>query len=200
MEPSPDPVNQRIAARVRLLRTEAGLSLDGLAVASGVSRSALSLIERAESSPTAVVLDRIAVALGVPLAALFDAPASPAPASPLARRAEQLVWQDPASGYVRRAVSPAGYPSPIQIVEVEFPPGATVAYEAALRERTVHEQLWVLQGRIDVTVGRQTHPLAQGDCLALQLDQPNRFHNPTRKPARYAVVLVAEAAPPLVRR
>jgi hypothetical protein len=28
-----------------------------------------------------------------------------------------------------------------------------------------------------------------GDCLALQLDQPVAFHNPTRKPARYAVVL-----------
>lgn len=199
-ETAADPVTQRIAARVRQLRAHAGLSLDALAAASGVSRSALSLIERAQSSPTAVVLDRIAVALGVPLASLFDGPAAPAPASPLARRAEQPVWQDPASGYVRRAVSPVGYPSPIQIVEVEFPPGATVAYEAALRERTVHEQLWVLQGRIDFTVGHQTHHLAQGDCLALQLDQPNRFHNPTRQTARYAVVLVAEPAAPAARR
>lgn len=199
-EATADPVTQRIAARVRQLRADAGLSLDALAAASGVSRSALSLIERAQSSPTAVVLDRIAVALGVPLASLFDGPAAPAPASPLARRAEQPVWQDPASGYVRRAVSPVGYPSPIQIVEVEFPPGAMVAYEAALRERTVHQQLWVLQGRIDFTVGRQTHHLAQGDCLALQLDQPNRFHNPTRQPARYAVVLVAEPAAPAARR
>lgn len=195
-----DPVNQRIAARVRQLRADAGLSLDALAAASGVSRSALSLIERARSSPTAVVLDRIAAALGVPLASLFDGRNAPAPASPLARRAEQPVWQDPASGYVRRAVSPAGYPSPIQIVEVEFPPGAQVAYEAALRDRTVHQQLWVLKGRIDFTVGSQTHQLAQGDCLALQLDQPNRFHNPTRQPARYAVVLVAEPAAATGRR
>jgi transcriptional regulator with XRE-family HTH domain len=157
-----DPVTQRIASRVRQLRADAGLSLDALAAASGVSRSALSLIERAQSSPTAVVLDRIAVALGVPLASLFDGPAAPASASPLARRAEQPVWQDPASGYVRRAVSPIGYPSPIQIVEVEFPPGAMVAYEATLRERTVHEQLWVLQGRIDFTVGLPDAPAVAG--------------------------------------
>lgn len=199
-EAAADPVNQRIAARMRQLRADAGLSLDALAAASGVSRSALSLIERAESSPTAVVLDRIAAALGVPLASLFDGRSAPAPASPLARRAEQPVWQDPASGYVRRSVSPAGYPSPIQIVEVEFPPGAQVAYEAALRGRTVHQQLWVLKGRIDFTVGTLTHHLAEGDCLALQLDQPNRFHNPTRQPARYAVVLVAEPAAPAGRR
>lgn len=198
--PAADPINQRIAARVRQLRADAGLSLDALSAASGVSRSALSLIERAESSPTAVVLDRIAAALGVPLASLFDGPGSPAAASPLARRADQPLWRDPASGYLRRAVSPAGYPSPIQIVEVEFPPGASVAYEAALRDRTVHQQLWVLQGRIDFTVGALTYELARGDCLALQLDQPNRFHNPTRQTSRYAVVLVAEPAAALARR
>ena len=57
-------INERIAERVRLLRSELGLSLDALASRSGVSRSALSLIERAESSATAVVLDRLAPASG----------------------------------------------------------------------------------------------------------------------------------------
>lgn len=186
-----DGINQRIAARVRGLRADAGLSLDALSAASGVSRSALSLIERAESSPTAVVLDRIAAGLGVPLASLFNEPASPAPSSPLVRRAEQALWSDPGSGYRRRSVSPPGYPSPIQIVEIEFPAGARVAYETGLRERVVHQQIWVLEGRIDFTIGGQTHRLNEGDCLAVRLDQPTAFHNPTRKAARYAVVLVS---------
>src|SRR5262245_21008912 len=67
-------VNQRIAERVRELRARHGFSLDALAVRSGVSRSMISLIERAESSPTAVVLDKLAAALGVTLPSLFDAP------------------------------------------------------------------------------------------------------------------------------
>jgi len=197
---SVDSLHQRIAARVRQLRADAGLSLDGLAAASRVSRSALSLIERAESSPTAVVLDKIAAALDVPLASLFDPAPAPAAASPMSRRATQALWQDPGSGYVRRGVSPAGWPSPIQIVEIHFPAGATVAYESGPRERTLHQQIWLLEGRIDFRIGEQTWRLEAGDCLALQLDRPTHFHNPTRKAARYAVVLVSEPAIVAVRR
>jgi len=186
-------VNERIAASLSTLRAERGLSLDGLAAASGVSRSALSLIERAESSPTAVVLDKIAAGLDVPLAALFGAPAG-ATARPLARRAEQPVWRDPSSGYLRRSVSPADGASPIQIAEVTFPPGARVAFETGRRDRVVHQQVWVLKGTIDFTIGSETHRLQAGDCLASTLDRPTMFHNPTEKPARYAVVVVSDRA------
>jgi transcriptional regulator with XRE-family HTH domain len=67
-------IDARIAARVRLLRSERALSLDALASRSGVSRSMISLIERAESSPTAAVLERIATGFGLPLAVLFELP------------------------------------------------------------------------------------------------------------------------------
>ena len=105
-------INDRIAARVRQIRDGLGLALDALAERSGVSRSMISLIERGESSPTAVVLEKLATGLGVPLASLFDAPA--APADPVSRRRDQVEWRDPASGYVRRNVSPPGFASPIR--------------------------------------------------------------------------------------
>src|SRR6185436_17449351 len=110
-------VNQRIAARVRELRAEGGLSLDALTAKSGVSRSMISAVERGKSSPTAVVLEKLAAGLNVTLASLFDAPAKPQN-GPVVRRKDQLEWQDPASGYVRRNVSPPGVPQPMQIVEV----------------------------------------------------------------------------------
>src|SRR5262249_62241222 len=80
-------LNQRIAEQVRGLRARQGLSLDALAGRSGVSRSMISLIERGESSPTAVVLERLATGLGITLASLFDAPAAAQePGGPAARR------------------------------------------------------------------------------------------------------------------
>lgn len=182
-----DTINQRIAQRVRLLRAEAGWSLDALATRCGVSRSMISLVERGESSPTAVVLEKLATGLGVALASLFNAPQ--AAASPLARAAEQAPWRDPASGYLRRNVSPAGFDSPIQIVDVEFPAGARVAYETGAREPLLHQQVWLLAGEITVTWGDQTHQLQAGDCLAMTLDRPVAYHNPTPNPARYAVVI-----------
>ena len=187
-------LNERIAERVRELRAGQGLSLDSLATKSGVSRSMISLIERGESSPTAVVLEKLAAGLGVMLASLFDAPAAPQPSGPVARREDQPQWRDPASGYVRRNVSPPGVPQPMQIVEVQFPAGARVAFETGARDTRVHQQVWVLEGAIDVTVGVERHRLRKGDCLAMQLDRPTMFHNPTRKPTRYAVVIATDAA------
>ena len=61
--------------------------------------------------------------------------------------------------------------------------------EALATTPAVHQQIWVLDGRLEVTVGAQRHTLATGDCLALVLDQPLTYFNPTRKPVRYAVVL-----------
>ena len=191
LTPHRDPVNERIGATVRELRSRQALSLEALALASGVSRSALSLIERAESSPTATVLDKIAAGLGVPLASLFGRVDDDA-SSPVARHAEQAVWRDPSSGYERRSVSPDGARSPLRIVEVSFPPGARVAFETGARERVVHQQVWMLEGTIELALGSDCHQLEAGDCLALTLDRPTMFHNPTDEVARYAVIVVAE--------
>lgn len=194
MEDWASNVNRHIAGRVRKLRAAGGLSLDALANKSGVSRSMISLIERGESSPTAVVLCKLAAGLGVTLAALFDAPAAKAEADkgPVARRGDQLIWQDPASGYVRRNVSPPGVPQPMQVVDVHFPAGARVAFETVMRDVRVHQQIWVLEGTMEITAGKERHRLRQDDCLAMQLDRPTMFHNPTRKPARYAVIIASE--------
>jgi transcriptional regulator with XRE-family HTH domain len=189
-------VNQRLAGRVRGLRAARRLSLDGLAAKSGVSRSMISLVERGESSPTAVVLEKLAAGLDVTLASLFDTPEDAAPASgPVARRADQPEWRDPASGYVRRNVSPPAVPQPMQIVEVRFPPGARVAFERGGRDVRVYQQVWMIEGMLEVRVGSAGHRLREGDCLAMQLDAPILFHNPTRKPARYAVVIASEPLP-----
>jgi transcriptional regulator with XRE-family HTH domain len=186
-------LNQRIARRVRELRASQGISLDGLASKSGVSRSMLSLIERGESSPTAVVLEKLAAGLRVTLASLFDAPAADtAPSGPVSRRKDQIQWQDPASGYIRRNISPPGVPQPMQIVEVHFPPGGRVAFETGSRDTMVHQQIWLLKGTMHITVGQERHRLSEGDCLAMKLDHSIMFHNPTRKPARYVVVIASE--------
>lgn len=180
-------INSRIAARVRSLRAERGLTLDALAAKCGVSRSMLSLVERGESSPTAVVLEKIATGLGVPLASLFDDVAA-AP-SPISRRADRTPWRDPQSGYLRCNISPANFSSPLKIVDVEFPAGAKVSYETGAREVGIHQQIWVREGSIEVTIGAVTRRLSEDDCLAMQVDEPITFRNRTKKVARYIVVL-----------
>ena len=136
------------------------------------------------------MLEKIAAGLGVPLATLFDD--SSAPANPVSRREDRTPWRDPQSGYVRRNISPGNFPSPIQIVEVFLPAGARVAYETGARDVTIHQQIWVQEGRIEVTLGRTTQRLSEDDCLAMQLKEPTAFRNRTRKPARYIVIVATD--------
>jgi transcriptional regulator with XRE-family HTH domain len=184
-------IDLHLAQRVQAGRRALGWTLERLAAESGVSRAMISRIERGESSPTAALLARLAAALGTSLASLFAEPASDG--GPLLRAAEQPAWRDPQSGYVRRSVSPAGTGSPVEIVEVEFPPRASVRFEP-FTARAFDQHVWILSGRLVLTVGGRRHELADGDCLHLTLDEPVTFHNPGSRPVRYVVVLATALA------
>ncbi|AWK85318.1 helix-turn-helix domain-containing protein [Azospirillum thermophilum] len=193
MEQTESDIDARLAARLRALRAEQGLTLDGLAERAGVSRSMISLVERGRSSPTAAVLDRLAAGLGVSVASLFDGIGAEQ-ASPLSRRADQREWQDPATGYVRRNLTPPGIAAPVTLVEVTMPAGARVTYDTGPRAAVIHQQLYVLEGEIAFTVDGGTVHLRAGDCLASQIDGPSGFHNPADRPARYLVAVATGPA------
>lgn len=184
-------IDAHIARRVRELRQARGQTLEALAESSGVSRSMISLIERGETSPTAAVLHKLASALGVVLPALFSEEERSVSELPIARVAEQPVWKDPASGYVRRQVSPTGFASPISLVEITFPAGQSVAFDNAGRNSLTHQQVWVLEGEMKITAGDKAWHLRTGDCLAMLLGDHIVFSNPTRRPARYAVAMTS---------
>ncbi|TDO49402.1 helix-turn-helix protein [Kribbella sp. VKM Ac-2527] len=181
-----DPLSASLASTVQAARVARELSVNALAERSGVSRAMIGKIERGEAQPTAVLLGRLSGALGMTLSELV---ARAEGAGDLLRRAaDQPVWTDPATGYRRRAVSPATE-GPLELVEVELPAGATVSYPAdAYIFKT--QQLWVLEGQLRFHEGPLVHDLAAGDCLQLGHPTPTTFHNPTDADCRYLVALV----------
>ncbi len=191
-EPGHD-IDRRIGARIRELRAARNLTLDGLATCSDVSRAMLSRIERGESSPTAQLLNKICGGLGIMLSTLLAQ--TETSVSRVSRRADQTPWRDPASGYVRRAVSPAGTGSPVDIVEVEFPPHSSVAFDNQ-RLSGNDQHIWVLDGTLDLQLGDEPFRLEAGDCLMMRFDRPIVFRNTTDRPVRYAVVISHGAAKP----
>jgi len=184
-----EDINIRIAQQVRELRLARGYTLDVLATRCQVSRSAISLIERGEASPTAVVLEKLANGLGVPLTQLFDIPQNNQSPQPMVRRTQQSEWKDPETGYIRRQVSPPNWKSPFQIVEIEFPPQSRITYEISETSKVVPQQLWVVEGEIDIQLGNFSYALSTGDCLAMQLNQPVIYSNNSSQVARYILVV-----------
>lgn len=187
----PDDLTIMIGSRVAQRRATASLSLDDMAERTGVSRAMISRIERGEVNASAVVLDRLCDGLGMTLSELFARTDS---ASPLQRYADQPVWRDPESHYIRRSVSPPHTGSPVRIAEVEFPARTEVTLDPN-SHRSIDQHIWCLDGEIEITVGGATHGLARGDCLHMRPDAGIRFANRTDRPARYAIIITSETRP-----
>lgn len=179
-------LDRRLGLRLKAARLRQDWTLDQLAERAGVSRAMISRIERGESSPTAALLVRLGSGLGLTLSALLEDERA---AGPLARRAAQPVWRDPASGYRRRNVSPVGTGSAFEIVEVELPAGAQVVLDSSLGAPALDQQVWVLSGALSLTLGETTHELAEGDCLQMHLRTTIAYRNAGSEPVRYAVIL-----------
>jgi len=192
MDDAAAPLDALIARRIRRERKARGWSIADLAAASGVSRAMISKVERAEASPTAALLGRLSGAFHLTVSTLLaraEADAGAAPAR-VARAAAQPVWTDPATGYRRRAVSPLG--SDPELVEVELPPGARVAYTAASVAFLRGQVVVVLAGRLVIEEGAAETVLGAGDSLAFDLAAPrgHAFRNPSgARACRYLVAL-----------
>ncbi|MES2163654.1 MAG: XRE family transcriptional regulator [Pseudomonadota bacterium] len=179
-------IESRLALRLAALRVERGLSLDELAAASGISRATLSRLERGENSPTAALLGKLCAVFGLPMSRLIaEAESQP---GELLRAADQVLWQDPATGFRRRMVSPPARGYGVELVEGWLPPGARIDYDSA-SVPGMEQHLWLIEGALDYTLDGVTHQLQAGDCLRFHLFGATRFFCPGPSPARYLIAL-----------
>ncbi|RPF37895.1 XRE family transcriptional regulator [Streptomyces sp. TLI_185] len=186
-ETGPDPVDARLGARLAELRAERGWSLGELAERSGVSRSTLSRAERAEISPTASLLNRLCGVYGRTMSQLLsEVEAEPALLVPAA---EQQVWEDRASGFVRRSVSPPHPGLRGELVEGRLTAGADIAYDRP-PVPGLEQHIWVLEGALRVTSQEKEHHLGTGDCLRLRVWGPTRFRCTGPDDVRYVLAVV----------
>jgi transcriptional regulator with XRE-family HTH domain len=188
-----DDLDSRLGARIRIERETRGWSLTDLAQRSGVSRAMINKVERGEASPTASLLGRLSGAFGLTLSALL-ARTETSRAGRLVRAADQLRWTDPATGYVRRQVAPPpGSDLPVDLVQVDLPPGASVSFPATAYA-FVRQVVWVLDGTLTFIEGDTAYTLAVGDCLELGRPSDCTFRNDKRRPCRYAVVILRQGS------
>src|SRR5881394_2177219 len=141
-----DDLGHRLAHRLRLERDSRGWSLADLAERSGVSKATISKIERAEVSPTAVVLVRLASAFDLTLAGLMLR--AEGQGGRLSRAADQPVWRDPETGYLRRQVF--NRPDhPLELVAVDLPGHRRLEFPPSSYAH-IRQAIWVTAGELVV--------------------------------------------------
>ena len=180
------PAAMRFGARVRAARLQRSLTLDALAAAAGISRAALSKLERGEHSPSLTAAINVARALGITLAQLLGEEER-RPVVTIAK-SERLLFQDPTTGIERQLLSPAFAGRGIEFIRVTLPPGAATD-DLRPYQPAVDKYLLVAEGTLRVVIGDEPYVLDEGDALYFRADAPHRFENAGPANCSYVAVL-----------
>ena len=176
-------IHDRLAASLKSARKSKGLSLDGVAKLSGVSRSMVSQIERGESSPTVATLWNLTQALQVDFAGLIEG--KTAPGIEIIRADTAPTINGRGQGVRIRILSPAEAAGEHEVYELSFADGGILASDP--HSPGCREHLTVLEGLVRVQSGDEEQELQTGDTARYFADRPHRISS--SGPAR-AILIV----------
>jgi transcriptional regulator with XRE-family HTH domain len=174
-----------VAANLRKLRAQRGLSLEKLAQQSGVSRAMLGQIELGQSTPTINVLWKIARGLDVTFSALIAA--QPHATARVLRHGEARILSSSDRKFTSRALFPFNEPRRVEFYELRLAAGG-VEHADAHPAGTV-ENLVVAEGALEIEANGATHALERGDAILFEADTPHVYRNRGRTEAVLYLVM-----------
>ena len=176
----------RLGERVRDLRRGRGLTLNGLAELSGVSRAMISKLERGEKNPTLVVAAKLAEGLGVTLSRLAGMEERREVA--VVPRERRMIMRDPETGFERQLLSPNFAGLGVEFIRNKIPKGST-SDDFPPHRRGVEEHVVVERGTLRAVLGGKEYLLKEGDALYFEADVPHRFDNAGEGECSYYLVI-----------
>lgn len=186
MNPRSD-IHDRLAASLREARKARGLSLDAVAKLSGVSRSMVSQIERAESSPTVATLWNLTQALQVDFAGLLEG--KPEAGIQVVRATAAPVILGRGHAVSIRILSPAEAVGEHEVYDLTFGAGGDLTSDP--HSAGCREHLTVVEGALLVVSGEEEALLGPGDTARYPADRPHRIRA-ENGPAR-AILIVQDS-------
>ena len=173
---STDPSQPRLIGRdIRGLRKARGVTLAGLAEASGLSVGYLSLLERDRATPSIKALHAVSRALGVTISWFFEANDVPEEERDLVVRRARRRRLDYSAGVVDELLSP-NLTGALELLSCRFPPGASSGEEPY--SHSGEEAGVVIRGRLELWVDGRTVTLEAGDSFGFKSELPHRYRNP----------------------
>jgi transcriptional regulator with XRE-family HTH domain len=159
---------------IRRLRESRQLSLKEVAARSGLTQSFLSQVERNLTSPSVASLRKVALALGVPLAALFQGPMTPE--DHVVRRNERRQLVHPKRQWRDYLLTP-NLVGKLQVILSVIEPGGGSGDEPYTHDSD-EECVVILRGRLEFWVGTDRYLLEEGDSIVFESRIPHRNRNP----------------------
>lgn len=166
-----------IGANLRKERKQRHLSMDALALASGVSKAMLSQIESDKVNPTIGTVWKIANALDIGLETLLQCKQEEQKKFEVLREQEINTLVTDSSGVRFRVLSPVSLADDLELYLMELNPGSV--HSSRPHTALTEEYLTILKGTVRLTVGTRTEELHVGDVAIYQSDVPHQLANPS---------------------
>tara|TARA_R100001039_G_C1854872_1_gene118526 strand:+ start:146510 stop:147154 length:645 start_codon:yes stop_codon:yes gene_type:complete len=182
-------LDKHLGNTLRHIRTENGLTIADVAMRANVSRGMLSKIENGLTSPSLEKLEHLANALGVKLSRLFHDYDTPMGGAQYVKNGEgmEVVRRGTKSGHTYQLL--AYDTGPKKLFE---PFLITLNEESEVFDPFEHagtEFIYMLEGKLEYTVGDERFILEPGDSLTFHAEQPHRPETKLQMPIQYLAII-----------
>ncbi|HEX5850897.1 MAG TPA: XRE family transcriptional regulator [Rubrobacter sp.] len=148
-----------VGRRLREARLTRDMTQEEVSAASGVSVAHLSRLESGARQPSVATLLNVAAGLGISISDLLEAPREPGPGT-VVRGSEAPFYEG--AGFRFQPLMPEAGPAGLAAVKVVFPVDRVEPAEHHRHEG--EEWLYVLSGRLRLTLGEESTVLGPGDA------------------------------------
>lgn len=173
-----------VGSRLRMLREERGVSMRALARRSGLSANALSMIERALTSPSVSTLTKLANALEVPITAFFRQ--EPPRSKVVFRKASDHIRTNFHRG-IWEGLGGEMFVGRVEPFKLTLEVGGTSGPNSMLH--TGHEFVYCIVGQVEYDVNGERYILEPGDSLIFAANLQHRWRNPGKVRSEAIIVL-----------
>jgi transcriptional regulator with XRE-family HTH domain len=165
-----DDFVKTVAANIRALRQEAGMTLAELSTAAGLGKSTLAQLESGKGNPSVETLWALAAALRVPFGRLMD---EHRPATRVVRASEQPTVTATETDQVGRLMAASHQRGTFEIYAMDLKGGGLRHADA--HHAGVVEHLLVVTGRMRAGPESEPVELEPGDLVTFSADVPHVY-------------------------
>jgi transcriptional regulator with XRE-family HTH domain len=179
-------IEHQIARRIRQFRTDRGMTLQQLSLATGFSKGLLSKIENCVVSPPIGTLARVAEAFKVHISEFFETGETQSDTVYFPKSARQKVRSHGSSlNYQYELLAPSSRRRDMQPMLVTID-GSNSRF--GMQQHAGEQFIFMLDGTMDYVVGDQTYRVESGDVLYFDARSPHGPRLAPKQTARYIVV------------
>lgn len=179
-------ISDTIGTNLKRIRQERTMTLDDMAVLTGVSKSMLSDIERCNKSPTISVIEKICDGIGVPLSQLTH---TESPQLSVVRN-ETMTHYSAWKGFEMFVLFGLDADRRFEIFRHEIQPHSIRECEA--HDAGIREYLICTEGVLSVQVGDTTYDLSDGEAMQFVANCKHKYMNLTDKMTQMIMLLYHE--------